>query len=266
MRSEARELCPLDAETLKAKLKGFCLERSLFGRSRKEKVAKRRRSLLRRVGERMVLFLIPLFSYGLFHLYRLTVRIEHVNTQVLKPFSKINDEEPVIIAFWHSRLLMVPYLVRKRRITIMISRHRDGELISRAVKFFPIDPVRGSTTRGATQALRGLVRALRRGSHVAITPDGPRGPRNLAQTGAIMLAAGTGRPIIPVTYGASKKKVFKSWDRFLFPLPFCRGALIWGEPIWVGPGEGQASIEEKRKALEIRLNQITTEADHYFDQ
>lgn len=221
---------------------------------------------MQKLGDRILLFLIPFFSYGLFYFYRLTIRVENVNTQVLEPFFKNNDEEPVIIAFWHSRLLMVPYLVRKRRVAIMISRHRDGELISRAARFFPVDFVRGSTTRGGIRALRGLVRALKRGSHVAITPDGPRGPRHLAQTGTIMLASGTGRPIVPVSYGASKKKVFNSWDRFLLPYPFSRGVIICGEPIWVGPGEGQAGIEEKRKTLETRLNQITAEADHYFDQ
>lgn len=229
-------------------------------------MTKRRRALLQKLGDRILLFLIPFFSYGLFYFYRLTIRVENVNTQVLEPFFKNNDEEPVIIAFWHSRLLMVPYLVRKRRVAIMISRHRDGELISRAARFFPVDFVRGSTTRGGIRALRGLVRALKRGFHVAITPDGPRGPRHLAQTGAIMLASGTGRPIVPVTYSASKKKVFNSWDRFLLPYPLSRGVIIYGEPIWVGPREGQAGIEEKRKTLETRLNQITAEADHYFDQ
>jgi len=229
-------------------------------------VTKRRRGLLRKLGERIVLFLIPFFSYGLFHFYRLTLRIENVNTQVLKPFFKNNDGERVIITFWHSRLLMVPYLIRKRRVAIMISRHRDGELISRAARFFPVDFVRGSTTRGGTQALRGLVRALKRGSHVAITPDGPRGPRNLAQTGAILLAATTGRPIVPVTYGASKKKVFNSWDRFLFPYPFSRVVFVCGEPIWVESREDEAGIEERRKTLETRLNQITAEADRHFDQ
>ncbi|MBW2056097.1 MAG: lysophospholipid acyltransferase family protein [Deltaproteobacteria bacterium] len=229
-------------------------------------MTKRRRGLLRKLGESITLFLIPFFSYGLFWLYRLTLRVETVNAQAISAFFGGNDEEPVIMAFWHGRLLVVPYLARKRRIAIMISRHRDGELINRAVRFFSIDSVRGSTTRGGIQALRGLIRALKRGSHVAITPDGPRGPRNRAQMGVIMLAAATGRPILPVTYGVSKGKTFKSWDRFLLPYPFCRGVLVWGEPIWVDPEEGQAGFEEKRKILEARLNEMTLEADSYFDR
>ncbi len=227
---------------------------------------KPRRTFRQKLGDRLLLFLIPYFSYGLIQFIRLTMRIEIVDSEVTEPFMKEEEEEPAIIAFWHSRLLMMPLLCRKNRITMLISRHRDGELISRAVRLFPIDSIRGSTTRGGVPALRGLVRALKMGSHVAITPDGPRGPRNVAQSGAVMLASRTGRPIVPVTFSASKKKLFNSWDRFLLPYPFSRGVFIWGEAIWVGPEENEIEIEEKRLTLESILNQITTRADHYFDQ
>jgi lysophospholipid acyltransferase (LPLAT)-like uncharacterized protein len=229
-------------------------------------VTKRRRTLLRRLGERAVLFLIPFFAYALIQFVRRTMRIEEVNTGVLRPFIRGNEEETGIVAFWHSRLLMMPFLRRKRRVTMLISRHRDGELISRAIRLFPVDPVRGSTTRGGARALRELARAIKKGSHVVITPDGPRGPRNVAQAGAIMLASRTGRPIFPVTFSASRKKIFNSWDRFLFPSPFSRGVFVWGEPIWVGPEEDQASMEEKRRTLQERLNEITAQADHHFDR
>ncbi len=194
------------------------------------------------------------------------MRIEEVNSEVLEPFIRGNEEETCIVAFWHSRLLMMPLLCRKNRIAMLISRHRDGELISRAVRLFPIDSIRGSTTRGGARALRGLARAIRKGSHVAITPDGPRGPRNVAQGGAIMLASRTGRPILPVTFSASRKKIFNSWDRFLFPYPFTRGVFVWGEPIWVRPEEDQAGMEEKRRTLQETLNEITAQADHHFDR
>jgi lysophospholipid acyltransferase (LPLAT)-like uncharacterized protein len=210
--------------------------------------------------------LIPFFAFGLIHFIRLTMRIDEVNLKVHEPFLRDGDEEPVIDAFWHSRLLMMPLLCRRRRrVTILISRHRDGELIDRAIRFFPIDSVRGSTTRGGTRALRELVRDLEGGSHVAITPDGPRGPRNRVQEGVILLASKTGRAIVPVTFNASRKKVFNSWDRFLLPYPFSRGVFVWGEPIWVAPGESEAGFEEKRRTLETRLNDITAQADRYFD-
>jgi hypothetical protein len=192
------------------------------------------------------------------------MRIDEINGEVREPFLKDGDEEPVIVAFWHSRLLMMPLLRRRRGVTILISRHRDGELIDRAIKFFPIDSVRGSTTRGGARALRELVRALEGGSHVAVTPDGPRGPRNRVQPGVIRLASKTGRAIVPVTFNASRKKVFNSWDRFLLPYPFSRGVFVWGEPIWVVPEENEVGFEGKRSTLETRLNDITAQADRYF--
>ncbi|NIQ38607.1 MAG: DUF374 domain-containing protein [Proteobacteria bacterium] len=233
---------------------------------KKRKDRKRQKSLLQRSGERILLFLVPVIAYGLIRFLRLTMRIEIVNEEVTEPVIRNGLEDPVIIVFWHSRLLMMPLLVKKRRIAMLISRHRDGELISRAVRLFPVDSVRGSTTRGGSLALRGLVRAIKRGSHVAITPDGPRGPRNVVQPGVIMIASQTGRPIFPVTFSASRKKVFNSWDRFLFPYPFSRGVFIWGDPIWVRPQEGEIDIEKNRKNLETTLNRITAQADRYFNR
>ncbi len=232
----------------------------------KEKVTKRKRTVWQRLGERVLLFLIPFFAYGLIHFIRLTMRIEVVNDAVLKRFIKGDEEDSLIAAFWHSRLLMMPLFIRKKRFTMLISRHRDGELIRQAVRLFPIDAIRGSTTRGGGPALKRLVKALKHGSHVAITPDGPRGPRNVAQEGVIMLASWTGRPILPVAFSASRKKVFNSWDRFVFPYPFARGVFVYGEPIWVGSRGDRAGIEEKRRTLESTLNQITDQADRHFDR
>ncbi len=128
---------------------------------------------------------------------------------------------------------MMPFLPHQGRVGMMVSQHRDGEFIARAVKLFGIDSLRGSTTRGSLSALRGMVRFYRTGANLAITPDGPQGPRHVVQMGVIELARQTGAPIFPVTYGASCKKVFNSWDHFILPLPFCRVVYMWGEPLFV---------------------------------
>ncbi|MGQ9647501.1 MAG: DUF374 domain-containing protein, partial [Thermodesulfobacteriota bacterium] len=86
-----------------------------------------------------------------------------------------------------------------------------------------------------------------------------------AQIGVIELSRITGRPIVPVTFSASKKMVFNSWDRFVLPYPFSRGVFIWGEPIQVDPKGDRAHLEEKRLLLENRLNELTEQADHYFE-
>jgi len=128
------------------------------------------------------------------------------------------------------------------------------------VSRFGFRSVRGSTTRGGVAALRALIRLGRSGSDLVITPDGPKGPRQIAQLGAVQLAQATGLPIVPLTFSCSKK-VFASWDRFLLPYPFSRGLFWWGEPIWV-PREATAEeLEAKRRELEAALNQITAEAD-----
>src|SRR5439155_14958673 len=111
----------------------------------------------------------------------------------------------VIIAFSHSRPLMMPLCYGGSRLSVLISEHRDAELIHRIVRRFGIDTIRGSTTRGGARALRQMARLGREGADLAVTPDGPRGPRFVAQPGVVELAKLTGLPIIPLTFAASKK-------------------------------------------------------------
>ncbi len=115
------------------------------------------------------------------------------------------DDRHFILAFWHGRQLMIPLAYRGREIHILISRHRDGELISRIMSRFGYHSVRGSSTRGGTAALRQLIKLGRSGVDIAITPDGPKGPRYVAQPGVIQIAKVTGLPILPLTFSCSKK-------------------------------------------------------------
>ena len=112
----------------------------------------------------------------------------------------------IIIAFWHGRQLMMPLAYRGRHVSILISQHRDGELIQRVVSRFGFHAVRGSTTRGGAAALRRLIAVGRQGGDIAVTPDGPKGPRQIAQPGVVHLAKATGLPIVPLTFACSKKK------------------------------------------------------------
>jgi hypothetical protein len=173
----------------------------------------------------------------------------------------LDSGRPVILAFWHGRLLMIPlaYLRRGRRnIHVLISEHGDGELISRAIAHFGFDSVRGSSRRGALKAMRELIRRMRDGGDFAFTPDGPRGPRYEVQPGVVDFARRTGYPVLPVTYSARWAKVFGSWDRFMVPWPFTRGELTWGEPLWVGKAE---ETETARERLEVEMRSLTEGAD-----
>ena len=137
-----------------------------------------------------------------------TLRIDTVNSAAIE--ARWRKGEAVIIAFWHGRQLMLPLAYHGRGLSILISRHRDGELIARAMRAFGFSSVRGSTTRGGSSALRALVAEGRRGRDLAVTPDGPKGPRGVVQPGVIQLARLTGLPVFPLAFGASKKK---SWIR-----------------------------------------------------
>jgi lysophospholipid acyltransferase (LPLAT)-like uncharacterized protein len=212
--------------------------------------------------DRVLFQVVPRIYSGVLRLLALTIRREVVRQEHPEKFW--NQGKFVIAVFWHQRLLMMPFLPHKGRVGVLVSRHRDGEFIARAIKLFGIDSVRGSTTRGATAAVRGMVRFFAGGAHLAITPDGPQGPRHVVQRGVVELARLTGAPILPVAYGASRKKVFNSWDHFILPLPFGRVVYIWGEPIFIPRYLTAKELEEKRLLVEDRLRRTTAEADEYF--
>ena len=109
--------------------------------------------------------------------------------------------------------------------------------------------------------MRAILRAIADGDCIGITPDGPRGPRMRASAGAVHIARLAGVPIFPATFSTARRRVFGSWDRFLFPLPFSRGVYLWGEPITLARNADSAAVEAARQQLEDRLNDLTREAD-----
>jgi len=179
------------------------------------------------------------------------------------PKSLRDAGKPLIVAFWHGRLFMAPFALHgeRRRINVMISTHRDGQMISRVVDLLGVRTVAGSTSKGGLTALRQAIRVLRDGNLLGITPDGPRGPRMRASDGVIALARHTGAPIFPLSYSTSRRKVMNSWDRFLLPLPFSRGVFVWGPPIAVDAGANDTAMEQARLAVENALNEASEKAD-----
>jgi len=214
--------------------------------------------------ERILLAIVPRFYTLVLALLSLTIRKKELHAE--RPREVWNQGRCLIGAFWHQRLLMMPFIPFPGRAGMLISQHLDGEFITRAVKPFGIDAVRGSTTRGSLSALRGMVRYYQNGGNLAITPDGPQGPRHKVQMGVIELAKQTGAPLFPVAYGASRKIVFNSWDRFILPLPFSRVVFVWGEPILVPRDCDREEMERKRLELEARLLRTTEEADRLFQR
>ena len=170
--------------------------------------------------------------------------------------------EPVIYAVWHGQILLLPHLYGRRfRVQALTSRSRDGEILSRFVQGFGVRVVRGSSSRGGARALAALARVIcDEGANVLIVPDGPRGPRHVAQGGAVMLAKLTGVPVVPLAFGAAPCSVLRSWDAFVVPHPFARAAVVFGDPIVVPRDADRDLIEAKRRELEVALQHLTAEA------
>ena len=187
----------------------------------------------------------------------LTSRIIWVNRAIREELEA--KGQGFIYAFWHGRQVFLVYLHQKDRIHPLVSQSRDGELIARVCRSFGIEPVRGSSSRGGTEALLDLKAILEKGERVGFTPDGPRGPLHQVQPGALFLAQKTGRPIVPVAYGARRRWLVKSsWDEFMVPKPFNRICMTYGVPIAV---QAHDDLEQKAVELQEALNRVTQEAD-----
>ncbi len=179
---------------------------------------------------------------------------------------------PVIYATWHNRLALSLRLYERScrlyrqsgrwatetpRLAAMVSASRDGAFMARVLEHFGVQPVRGSSSRRGPQALLELISWAERGYDLAITPDGPRGPRYVVQEGVVAVAQVTGMPIVPASYHVPWKYALPSWDRFQVPLPLSRCAPHFGELLWVRRDAGSAEREEARVILERRLRSMT---------
>jgi lysophospholipid acyltransferase (LPLAT)-like uncharacterized protein len=205
--------------------------------------------------------MVHVLVWGLRILYR-TLRSAHVQQHFEQ--RAWHGGTPVLLAFWHGRGLYFLHRYHRQRLTILVSRSKDGEFVSQVLQQFGVHVTRGSSSRGGAQGLMEIVRKVHSGYHAAFTPDGPRGPRYTVQPGIVAVAKTTGAAILPVTYSARWKKVFRSWDAFLVPLPFSRVVVVYGEPIYVPASASPTVFQAKRREVETSLRHITEIADRYF--
>jgi lysophospholipid acyltransferase (LPLAT)-like uncharacterized protein len=187
---------------------------------------------------------------------RATVRLRHHGDAALR--ERERQGEHFILAFWHRHLLLMPYSYRGRRISVLVSQSRDGELIARTVARFGIDASRGSSSRGGAAGLRSLLRKADEGYDIAFTPDGPRGPVGVVQPGVILAAAATGWPVWPVALAATRCRRLRSWDRFVVPLPSATVHFVYGAPLRV---ERRGDPAEAANELRRRLDAAEAEAE-----
>lgn len=189
-------------------------------------------------------------------LLRISVRLRSHGDATVRAWEA--EGRHFVLAFWHRHLLLMRYAYRGPRMSVLVSRSRDGELIARVMQRLGISTSRGSTSRGGAAGLRDLLRRAREGWDLAVTPDGPRGPLREVQPGVILAAAASGLPVIPVAIAASRRRELGSWDRMLVPLPGSRVHVVYGEPIEV-PRDARPS--EWAPRLKAAIDRAESEAE-----
>jgi len=211
----------------------------------------------------MIARVLPAVAGAAVSVLGMTLSVRVVGMDPLRPLWQAGH--PLIYGVWHARILMVPWLNARlrqgeavRRVTVLASRSRDGQLMADFAGRFGLAVVRGSSSRGGLEALRELVRALRGGDDVAMVPDGPRGPARRLQGGIVALAAATGAPIVPLGVAASPARRLGSWDRFMVPMPFARCGVAFGGLVEVKRHDDR---EDARARVERALTEATTAAD-----
>lgn len=179
---------------------------------------------------RFMLWLAPRFFEAFICALGATLRV-----RVRDEAGFLDAPSPCVVVFWHNRLMMMPWMYRRLGVTlpltVLMSRSKDGQIVTGIAARFGVGAVRGSSSRGAAVAVRGLVALLRGGGAVGITPDGPRGPRYEIKPGMAHLARAAGVPVLPVTLHYAWKWQAKSWDRLQIPMPFSRVEFVVFKPV-----------------------------------
>ena len=169
-----------------------------------------------------------------------------------------NNKNQYIFCCWHNRLFLGPHLLpRNRIINALQSSHSDGMITSIAFKYLGMNVILGSSMKGGMQAFRKMVKCIQNGESIAITPDGPKGPKETVKEGVIKLAQITGIPIVPLVWSTKKFKLINSWDHFVIPFPFSKGVYTFGEPIYVDKKINENNFEILRLEVESEIKRLT---------
>ena len=209
----------------------------------------------------IISFIGAIYTFLVFYTSSIKLHDRHIIEFFLK------KNENFIYAFWHDQLLMCPFSWKdKSNIFVLISKHRDGDIVSRLISYLGFKSIRGSTSKPTKNknnnsliAARKIIKALNNGNSIGIAPDGPRGPRHEASEGIIQIAKISGKKIIPVALGFKDKWTLNTWDKFIIPRMFNTINIRWGKPISIEYIENG----KYQKALTAELNKITDESNYF---
>ena len=182
-----------------------------------------------------------------------TWRYRVIADQPVKDLRKAGT--PILFALWHGQMLPLLWYHSNQGVAVVVSEHSDGEIIARILEWMGYKLIRGSTSRGADRALLGIVRTLKEGKDVAITPDGPRGPARQFAQGAIVAANRAHAPIIPALAHVDRAWTLSSWDGFIIPKPFARITIAYGPPTLV-----EAATTREAAAQTSRFERLMSDA------
>ena len=216
--------------------------------------------------QRIVLAIVPRMVWALLWIFGLTWRFEVIAEEGVTPVLFGQKAGPEVYCFWHQCVLPCTVYFRKSNAVILISQSFDGELITRILKMFGFDAVRGSSSRSAREGLLGLKHVVETGRTAIFTADGPRGPIFQTKMGPIKLAQTTGAPIGAFHLQPEKAWVMNSWDRFLIPKPFTRIVVSWAQWTRVPTDLAPEQFDTKRQELNDALERARMRAYEYLGQ
>ncbi len=217
------------------------------------KLKKVKQDLLRVIGNFLLFYAVNVLCK--------TLRITEINKEVIQQFEQ--KKQNYVIAFWHGTMLLPWYLNRDKKVAALISKSKDGDLISKILKKWNYEVVRGSSSSGGDTALKLMIDFAQNKYSVAVTPDGPQGPKKEMKAGAVMTSKKSGIPLILLGIGIHKKRKLKSWDEFEVPKFFTKVNAVYSDPVYVDKDLTYEKTSETIKNCENLLNELQQRAEKF---
>ena len=204
--------------------------------------------------------ILGFFTFLYIRAVNLTSSIQFENESIPKQFW--NNDKPFILAFWHSQLMMIGFSWKKNKnVNILASGHSDGRFGAIVGKYFNLNSIQTSK-KNKSISLRSIFKLLNNNNYIGITPDGPRGPKEIVSEGIIKIAKSSKVPIIPIGFWSSKNFKLKSWDSFLITLPFSKCSFVWNKPLEIPYNIQENQIQHYQKLLQEKINQSVKKAQN----
>ena len=204
--------------------------------------------------------ILGFFTFLYIRAVNFTSSIQFENESIPKQFW--NNDKPFILAFWHSQLMMIGFSWKKNKnVNILASGHSDGRFGAIVGKYFNLNNIQTSK-KNKSISLRSIFKLLNDNNYIGMTPDGPRGPKEIVSEGIIKIAKSSKVPIIPIGFWSSKNFKLKSWDSFLITLPFSKCSFVWNKPLEIPYNIQENQIQHYQKLLQEKINQSVKKAQN----